>query len=72
MLSHEWVRGLADELSEHIWNDEDKRDFVLAVSATVSGRKAVLNQSASTKRHDPGAGLTIRGREGWAAVSEGL
>jgi hypothetical protein len=23
----------AKELSEHIWNDEDKRDFVLAISA---------------------------------------
>jgi pimeloyl-ACP methyl ester carboxylesterase len=33
----------AKELSEHIWNDEDKRDFVLAVSATISGRKAGLN-----------------------------
>jgi len=33
----------ARELSEHIWNDEDKRDFVLAVSGTISGRKAGLN-----------------------------
>jgi pimeloyl-ACP methyl ester carboxylesterase len=33
----------AKELSEHIWNDEDKRDFVLAVSGTISGRKADLN-----------------------------
>ena len=33
----------AKELSEHIWNDEDKRDFVLAVSGTISGRKAGLN-----------------------------
>ena len=33
----------AKELSEHIWNDEGKRDFVLAVSGTISGRKAGLN-----------------------------
>jgi pimeloyl-ACP methyl ester carboxylesterase len=33
----------AKELSEHIWNDEDKRDFVLAISGTISGRKAGLD-----------------------------
>ena len=33
----------AKELSEHIWNDEEKRDFVLAVSSTIGGRKAGLN-----------------------------
>src|SRR3954447_3914860 len=33
----------AKELSEHIWNDEAKREFVLAVSGTVSGRKPGLN-----------------------------
>jgi pimeloyl-ACP methyl ester carboxylesterase len=33
----------AKELSEHIWNDEDKRDFVLAISGTISGRKVGLN-----------------------------
>jgi pimeloyl-ACP methyl ester carboxylesterase len=33
----------AKELSEHIWNDEEKRDFVLAVSATIGGRKPGLN-----------------------------
>jgi pimeloyl-ACP methyl ester carboxylesterase len=32
----------AKELSEYIWNDEDKREFVLAVSATIGGRKAWL------------------------------
>ncbi len=32
----------AKELSEHIWNDEDKRNFVLAISGTISGRKAGL------------------------------
>jgi pimeloyl-ACP methyl ester carboxylesterase len=31
------------ELSEHIWNDDEKRDFVLAVSATIGGRKSGLN-----------------------------
>ena len=33
----------AKELSEHIWNDEDKREFVLAISGTISGRKAGLS-----------------------------
>lgn len=33
----------ARELTEHIWNDEDKRDFALAISGTISGRKAGLN-----------------------------
>ena len=32
----------AKELSEHIWNDDQKRDFVLALSGTISGRKAGL------------------------------
>jgi pimeloyl-ACP methyl ester carboxylesterase len=32
----------ARELSEHIWDNEEKREFVLALSGTVSGRKAGL------------------------------
>jgi len=41
----------AKELSEHIWNDEDKRDFVLAVSGTISGRKAGLNNDREQFPH---------------------
>jgi pimeloyl-ACP methyl ester carboxylesterase len=33
----------AHALTEHIWNDETKRNFVLAVSATISGRHDGLN-----------------------------
>src|SRR6476661_1616306 len=33
----------AHALTEHIWNDEIKRNFVLAVSATISGRHDGLN-----------------------------
>jgi len=33
-------RTEAKELTEHIWDHEDKRDFVLALSATLSGRRA--------------------------------
>lgn len=32
----------AHDLIEHIWNDEAKRDFVLEISGTISGRKAGL------------------------------
>jgi len=32
----------AHELTEHIWNDEEKREFVLAISGTISGRKVGL------------------------------
>ena len=35
-------RTEAKELTEHIWEHEDKRDFVLALSATLSGRRAGL------------------------------
>ena len=35
-------RAQAKELTEHIWDHEDKRDFVLALSATLSGRPAGL------------------------------
>ena len=35
-------RTEAKELTEHIWDHEDKRDFVLALSATLSGRRAGL------------------------------
>ena len=33
-------RREAKDLTEHIWSDERKRDFVLELSATLSGRKA--------------------------------
>jgi pimeloyl-ACP methyl ester carboxylesterase len=36
------TKAQAKELSEQIWNDPVKRDFVLGLSATVSGRKAGL------------------------------
>src|SRR5262245_2919892 len=32
----------AKELSEYIWNDDEKRQFVLAISGTISGRKEGL------------------------------
>jgi pimeloyl-ACP methyl ester carboxylesterase len=34
----ELTKEQARSLTEHIWNDEAKRDFVLEVSATISGR----------------------------------
>lgn len=36
------TKDQAKELSEHIWNDEEKREFVLAVSGTIGGRKTGL------------------------------
>ncbi len=38
----ELSRAEVKELTEHIWDHEDKRDFVLALSATLSGRHAGL------------------------------
>ena len=35
-------RSEAKELTEHIWDHEDKRDLVLALSATLSARRAGL------------------------------
>lgn len=37
------TKDQAKELSEHIWNDEEKREFVLAVSGTIGGRKVGLH-----------------------------
>lgn len=36
----------AHELADHIWNDETKRDFVLKLSATISGRKVGLDNDS--------------------------
>ena len=38
----------AHALSEHIWNDETKREFVLKVSATISGRHDGLKTTRSS------------------------
>jgi pimeloyl-ACP methyl ester carboxylesterase len=37
------TKDQAKELSEHIWNDEEKREFVLPVVGTIGGRKAGLH-----------------------------
>ena len=43
----------AHALTEHIWNDETKRDFVMKVSATISGRHDGLKND---KQHFPEIG----------------
>ena len=43
----------AHTLTEHIWNDETKRDFVMKVSATISGRHDGLKND---KQHFPEIG----------------
>jgi len=49
-------RTEAKELTEHIWDHEDKRDFVLALSATLSGRRAGLKND---QRHFPDLDLPL-------------
>ena len=50
-------RAEAKELTEHIWEHDAKRDFVLALSATLSGRRAGLkNDQRRFPRLDPPLG----------------